>query len=75
MPLEGKKTERAWLMIEIRWVNVGDGNLQLQQRTRIPRVDGSGAFCDFTAWSEWAAVPIVHDPRQVASVVDVFPTR
>ena len=75
MPLEGKKTERAWLMIEIRWVNVGGGNLQLQQRTRIPRVDGSGAFCDFTAWSEWAAVPIVNDPRQVASVVDVFPTR
>lgn len=75
MPLEGKKTERAWLMIEIRWVNVGGGNLQLQQRTRIPRVDGNGAFCDFTAWSEWAAVPVVHDPRQVASVVDVFPTR
>jgi len=62
-------------MIEIRWVNVGDGNLQLQHRTRIPRVDGNGAFCDFTAWSEWAAVPIVNDPRQVASVVDVFPTR
>ena len=61
-------------MIEIRWVDVGGGNLQLQQRTRMPRVDGNGAFCDFTAWSDWAAVPIVHDPRQVASVVDVFPT-
>jgi len=59
-------------MIEIRWVDAGGGNLQLQQRTRLPRVDGNGAFCDFTAWSDWTAVEIVHDGSQVVSVVDVF---
>ena len=59
-------------MIEIRWVDAGRGNLQLQQRTRLPRVDGNGAFCDFTGWSNWTAVEIIHDASQVVAVVDVF---
>lgn len=62
-------------MIEIRWVDAGGGNLQLQQRTRMPVGDASGAICGFTAWSDWVAVTIVHDPSAVVSVVDVFPTR
>lgn len=59
-------------MIEIRFVDDGRGNLQLQQRTRLPRVDCNGAFCDFTGWSNWTAVEIIHDASQVVSVVDVF---
>ena len=62
-------------MIEIRWVDVGGGNLQLQQRTRIPRVDGNGAFCDFTAWSDWVSVPIVHGGIHARPVVDDFDSR
>lgn len=46
-------------MIEIRWVNDGD-NLELQQRTRGLTVDVSGAFCGFTEWSDWSAIPGVH---------------
>ena len=62
-------------MIEIRWVDVGSGNLQLQQRTRLPRVDGNGAFCDFTDWSDWAAVQIVHGAKHECSVIEVFDSR
>lgn len=47
-------------MFEMRWVSDRDGNLQLQQRSRGFQVDASGAFCGLTAWSDWAAVPIVH---------------
>jgi hypothetical protein len=54
-------------MIEIRWVDVGGGNLQLQQRSRGFQVDASGAFCGLTAWSEWEAVPIVHASGAVVS--------
>ena len=61
-------------MLEIRWVDVGGGNLQLQQRTRVPQVDVSGAFCAFTAWSDWSAVPVVHGNIHARSVVDVFET-
>mgnify|MGYP006327534271 CR=1 FL=1 len=43
-------------MIELRW---NDG--VLEQRTRIPRVDANGAFCDFTAWSEWHRVPDIDE--------------
>lgn len=62
-------------MLEIRWVNDGDGNLQLQQRTRQPTVDASGAFCGFADWSEWEAVPIVHCEDAMRLTVDVFDTR
>lgn len=62
-------------MIEIRWVDVGGGNLQLQQRTRSPRVDGNGAFCDFTAWSDWSAVQIVYGAEHACSVIEVFDSR
>jgi hypothetical protein len=59
-------------MIEIRWVYVGGGKLQLQKRTRLPRVDSSGAFCDFAEWSDWSAVPIVHGAQHACSVIDIF---
>lgn len=62
-------------MIEIRWVDVGGGNLQLQQRTRLPCVDVNGAFCDFTTWSDWVAVPIVHGEIHARPVVDSFDSR
>jgi hypothetical protein len=62
-------------MIEIRWVDIGGGCLQLQQRTRMLRVDGSGAFCDFTAWSDWVAVPILHGEMHARPVVDDFDGR
>jgi hypothetical protein len=61
-------------MFELRWVNDGDGNLQLQQRSCGFQVDASGAFCGLTAWSEWEAVPIVHASDAVVSTVDVFPS-
>jgi len=62
-------------MIEIRWVQNDQGLMQLQQRTRDVRVDASGAFCQFTKWSEWTAVPIVHGNDAFVGVVDVFDTR
>ncbi len=62
-------------MIEIRWVDVGGGHMQLQQRTRLPRVDGNGAFCDFTGWSDWSAVRIVHGEIHKRPVVDDFDSR
>lgn len=62
-------------MIEIRWVDIGGGNLQLQQRTRLPRVDGNGAFCDFAEWSDWSAVPIVHGAIHATPAVDVLDSR
>jgi hypothetical protein len=62
-------------MIEIRWVDVGGGNLQLQQRTRLPRVDGNGAFCDFTPWSNWSAVPIVHGDHSVPNYGNIVSER
>lgn len=62
-------------MIEIRWVKDYQGFMQLQQRTRNVCVDAAGAFCQFTEWSEWQAVPIVHDPHAFEDVVDVFDTR
>lgn len=62
-------------MNEIRWVTDGKGNMQLQFRTRSVRVDASGAFCQFTDWSEWSAVPLVHDEKLFRSYVDEFPGR
>ena len=62
-------------MLQIRWVQLLSGEMQLQQRGRVPRVDGNGAFCDFSEWSDWSAVEIVHDPSQVVPVVDVFESR
>ena len=62
-------------MLEIRWVDVGGGNLQLQQRTRFPHVDAFGLFCAFSDWSDWSAVPIVHGEMHARSVVDVFGTK
>lgn len=62
-------------MIEIRWVTDGKGNLQLQQRTRLICSDAAGAFCEFTEWSEWQSVPIVHDEQAVRSVLDEFGTQ
>lgn len=44
-------------MIELRW----NGGI-LEQRTRMPRVDANGAFCDFTDWSEWHPVPTAPKP-------------
>lgn len=60
-------------MIEIRWVDDGSGNWQLQQRIRQPVADASGALCGLGDWSEWSAVPVVHGPQ--ASGVDVFTTK
>ncbi len=60
-------------MIELRWARCGEG-LQLQQRTRIPQVNASGAFCGFSTWSPWVAVPIVHGDNVERPVVDVFDT-
>lgn len=62
-------------MIDIRWVDIGRGNLQLQKRTRLPQVDSNGSFCGFTEWSDWMAVEIIHDPSQAFSVVDVFHSK
>jgi hypothetical protein len=62
-------------MLEIRLVNDGDGNLQLQQRVRIIYTDASGAFCGFGEWRQWEAVPIVHANDAMRSAVDVFDTR
>jgi hypothetical protein len=62
-------------MLEIRFVNDGQGGLQLQQRTRQPAVDASGAFCGFGEWSDWASVPVVHGESALRSAVDVFDTR
>jgi hypothetical protein len=59
-------------MFELRWVNDGDGNLQLQHRSRGFQVDAYGAFCAVTAWGDWEAVPIVHASDAVVSTVDVF---
>lgn len=41
-------------MIELRW-----NNGILEQRTRVPRTDATGAFCDFTEWTDWHPVPVV----------------
>lgn len=46
-------------MLEIRLADCG-GFMQLQQRTREPIVDASGAFCGFTQWGPWIAVAIYH---------------
>lgn len=62
-------------MIEIRWADCGGGNLQLQQRTRLPTVDASGVFCGFGEWGPWTAVAIHHGDDVPRSVVDVFDTR
>jgi hypothetical protein len=62
-------------MLEIRFVNDGQGGLQLQQRTRQPVVDASGAFCGFGEWSDWSSVPVVHGAGALRSAVDVFDTR
>lgn len=62
-------------MNEVRWVTDGQGNMQLQHRTRTVQVDASGAFCGFGEWSGWSAVPIVHDAKQVRSAIDEFDTR
>jgi hypothetical protein len=59
-------------MLEIRFVADGKGGLQLQQRTRHPVVDASGAFCGYGQWSDWASVPVVHDPSELRSAVDDF---
>ena len=62
-------------MLEIRLVNCGGGNLQLQQRTREPIVDASGAFCGFTKWGPWVPVPIHYGSDLEQSAVHVFDTR
>jgi hypothetical protein len=62
-------------MVEIRWVDCGGGNLQLQQRTREPIMDAAGAFCGFTKWGPWTAVPIHHGNDLEQSAVHVFDTR
>jgi hypothetical protein len=46
-------------VIELQFVDCGIDGLQLQQRTRLPVVDASGAFCGFGEWGEWKAVPVV----------------
>lgn len=43
-------------MIELRW-----NNGVLEQRTRIPQVNITGAFCDYTPWSEWHPVPDIDE--------------
>ena len=67
--------QKVITMVEIRWVKDNQGFMQLQQRTRGICRDASGAFCELTEWSEWQAVPIVHDPHEFVNVVDVFDTR
>lgn len=62
-------------MFELRLADVGDGNIQLQQRTRELVMDASGAFCGLSEWSDWSAVPIVHGKDVTRPVVDVFTTR
>ena len=62
-------------MIEIRWVKDDQGYMQLQHRTRNVSVDAAGAFCQFTEWSEWQAVPIVRDAHAFVDVVDTRPSR
>lgn len=62
-------------MIEIRWVTDDSGSMQLQQRTRSVFVDAAGAFCGFAEWSDWQAVPIVHDSNAFADFADVFGTK
>jgi hypothetical protein len=44
-------------MIELRW----NGGV-LEQRTRNLCVDATGAFCQFTEWSEWHLVPTATKP-------------
>jgi len=62
-------------MLEIRFVNDGQGGLQLQQRTRQPVADYSGAFCGFSEWSDWSSVAVVHGEGELRSALDVFDTR
>ena len=62
-------------MIEIRWVQDDQGFVQLQQRTRTFCADASGVFCGFGEWSDWVAVPVVHDPFAFTDTTDVFNTR
>lgn len=67
--------ERGYLVLEIRIVQFNDGSSQLQQRTRLPQVGASGAFCGFSEWSDWAAVEIVIGDQHARPVVEVFDTR
>lgn len=62
-------------MNEIRWVADGRGNMQLQHRTRGFQIDASGAFCGVTEWSEWSAVPIIHNSDAIRPIIDEFDTR
>jgi len=58
-------------MIELRW----NGRI-LEQRTRMPRVNADGSFCDFTAWSEWHPVPTAIEelePTVGAQLPKAFP--
>lgn len=54
-------------MIELRWV-LAEECLpnRLQQRTKTPVVDASGAFCGWGEWSAWTDVPLVPDDNETS---------
>lgn len=48
-------------MLQLRWVNDGNGNLTLEQRYRGFQVDVNSAFCGFTEWSSWGPLQVIHE--------------
>ena len=50
-------------MIELRFYQIDEYSMKLQQRTREMVVSAGGCFCGFTDWSEWEEVPWVKSPE------------